>query len=249
MAGIYTADIFCDDCIENIKDRIAEDYEGAPADAVLPDGTLRGDFDDLEDLKDHLEGMDEWDYDSDQYPKYASEDSESDCPEHCGSGAECLDYSETSDGELYGKFFGNNLTTDGEDYVREAVNADLLAGCTDSPAIELWKPYYDYLDYAEQCAACGEYVDYGGLDCNDECAECCEGSEFADEPQDEDFTITPCGPLGGKSGAGRINGKFIGEFSSDDEAIVAIKQIMEDEQFWPNIWMVSDHGNWEIYNA
>jgi len=67
-----------------------------------------------------------------------------------------------------------------------------------------------------------------------------------DEPCAEDFTITPCGPLGGKSGLGRVEGKFIGEFDCDDDAVAAARAIMEDESHWPNIWFVSDHGNWSL---
>jgi hypothetical protein len=75
--------------------------------------------------------------------------------------------------------------------------------------------------------------------------EVCDDSE--DEPTGGDFTITPCGSLGGRSALGRVEGKFVGEFGCDGDAFEAAKQIMEDEQFWPNVWSVSDHGNWSLY--
>jgi hypothetical protein len=69
---------------------------------------------------------------------------------------------------------------------------------------------------------------------------------YDDEPSEGDFTITPCGSLGGKSGLGRVDGNFVGEFDCDDDAIAAARDIMEDESYWPNIWIVSDHGNWSL---
>lgn len=143
------------------------------------------------------------DCDSNQYPQYCDNNQESDTPEHC---ADC------------GVFFENDLTTDGADYVKETVREDIEFGHTDTIALTVWMPYYDWIDF-----------------------------DFKDEPVDGDFTITPCGSLGCMSGLGRIEGNFVGEFNCDDDAVDAAKQIMQDEQFWPNIWMVSDHGNWSLY--
>lgn len=39
-------------------------------------------------------------------------------------------------------------------------------------------------------------------------------------------------------------GKFIGEFSGDDDdAWEAVRQWKEKNQYWPNTWFISDHGN------
>ena len=239
MAGIYNADIYCDDCIDDTKERICKELWDRRETTVCPDGSKCRRFETQLDLYDYLDSMDETNYDSDDYPKYCSDDEETDSPGHCGSHADCLNPEETSDGEKYGHFFGNSLTTEGSDYVKEAVDDDLVSGRTDSPAVELWKPHYDYIDYIEACAACGNYANLE----YDTCEDC-----MADEPCDGDFTITPCGHLGGMSGVGVIGGKFVGEFHSDYEAIMAIRRIMNDEKFWPNIWIVSDHGNWRLYD-
>lgn len=81
-----------------------------------------------------------------------------------------------------------------------------------------------------------------------------EGGEFADallstypecaplEPDEDDAFISPSGYLGTLTSAS-IGGKFIGEFASDDEALAAIGRAMERDQFYPNVWRVSDHGN------
>jgi hypothetical protein len=37
--------------------------------------------------------------------------------------------------------------------------------------------------------------------------------------------------------------QFLGQFNEHDEQIAAIKQAMEDQKFWPNIYSVNDHGN------
>ena len=57
--------------------------------------------------------------DSDDYPQGPTDQGESDCPEHCGS---C------------GVFLENDLTTDGYDYVREAV--------ANNDAPKVWQEFY-----------------------------------------------------------------------------------------------------------
>jgi len=61
--------------------------------------------------------------DSDDYPQgpYPNGGGEADCPQHCDS---CL------------MFLENSLTSDGENYVREAVEEG------SKTATEVWKPYY-----------------------------------------------------------------------------------------------------------
>lgn len=62
----------------------------------------------------------------------------------------------------------------------------------------------------------------------------------------DDYTLTPCGNLGGKTGVSQ-GGKFLGEFSDNVSALEFVRQHMEDNQYWPSIWWVSDHGNeWPI---
>jgi len=62
------------------------------------------------------------------------------------------------------------------------------------------------------------------------------------EPEESDAYIVPCGNLGSKTSLS-IEQKFIGEYSSDDEAIEAFKEHCKTNQYWPNLWQVSDHGN------
>lgn len=97
MAAIYAADIWCDSCGYAIRDSIKAEGK-APEN---PD--------------------DERTYDSDEYPKYASDDEESDSPQHCGSGETCLEADTLSDGSKVGKLIGTELTDDGVEYVREAI--------------------------------------------------------------------------------------------------------------------------------
>jgi len=219
MGAIYEADVWCDDCASKIKSRIASECRGT--------GTII-DHVDNDDLVELLDDIDEREYDSDEYPKHYDEDTEeSDCPQHC---ADC------------GTFLENPLTTDGADYVREAVIEAIESGRDDSVALTEWFPYYDWIDWGTigKCYNCDKWsVEMGP----DECSDC------ANIPCEGDFTITPCGSLGGKSGLGRIEGKFVGEFDSDDAALERAKQIMQDEKFWPNIWFVSDHGNWFLYEG
>ena len=147
MAGIYQADIFCDDCTDCIKRRIAEDSFDDISRIGLPDGAdIEDGFESVADLADYLDGMDERLYDSDAYPKYCSGNEESDCPQHCGG---C------------GEFMENQLTSDGNDYVIEAVNESRING-EDNAVTEEWAAYYSYLDFHEKCEECGKFAE---LDC------------------------------------------------------------------------------------
>ena len=189
MAGIYQADVFCDDCINEIKDRLAAEWFESISRDGLPDGAdIEDGFESVADLNDYLRGMDERNYDSDQYPKWCSDDEESDCPEHCGSHEDCLNAEELSDGTKCGHCFGNSLTSDGADYVVSAVNEDRLAGDTGSVACELWADVYFYLDYSEvvQCASCGDWVDECGLDEFDDCENCDDREDNVEEEGEED---------------------------------------------------------------
>jgi len=114
MACIYNADIFCDECGEAIR---AEIIANDPSWADVSDEST---------------------YDSDEFPKYADNDAETDSPQHCGAHAECLDPTILSDGSAVGQLIGTNLTDDGVEYVREAIaDGGLVA--------ELWaEEFSDY---------------------------------------------------------------------------------------------------------
>jgi hypothetical protein len=73
--------------------------------------------------------------------------------------------------------------------------------------------------------------------------------EDEDRPSDDDYTLTPCGPLGGMIGVGVIGGKFLEQFAEQDDAEEFIRNRMNKQKFWPNIWWVSDHGNWNCITA
>ena len=58
-----------------------------------------------------------------------------------------------------------------------------------------------------------------------------------------DYMLTPSGPLLGLTSLSTYEGQFIGEYPTTDVALDISASRMESEQFWPNIWWVSDHGN------
>lgn len=150
MAYIYDADIFCDDCGKSICQRIT-------AEGFAPD-----------------DPDDEGSYDSGEYPKYVDGSSESDSPEHCASGDDCLNSIKFSDGQEIGVWLGNELTSYGEDYTIEAV----LEG---GDVADLWRGYYDYLDFTITivCNGCGIDFDIDDVDENNFCIGC-------QEPDDSD---------------------------------------------------------------
>lgn len=93
QAYIFQADIFCGDCGRDICSRLTPPPEEP--------------------------------YDSDDYPKgpFGDGGGESDTPQHCGSGEDCLNAIELTDGSKVGAWLENPLTGDGADYVREAVES------------------------------------------------------------------------------------------------------------------------------
>ena len=62
-------------------------------------------------------------------------------------------------------------------------------------------------------------------------------------PSPDDFVLFPTGSLGGQTGVSRVQGKHLGTYATTEEALEAVRRIMEAEQYWPNIWYESDHGN------
>lgn len=122
---MFQAALWCEDCGEALREQMIQDGE-APED---PD--------------------DEESYDSDEFPKgpYGDGGGEADSPQHCDAGEHCINAVELSSGSKVGAFLENPLTDDGNEYVREAVLEAKAKKKKGSVALEIWKPYYDYIDY------------------------------------------------------------------------------------------------------
>lgn len=172
MCYIYAADIYCDDCGEDIKRRLAEQFYNTPGSVTLPDGSEMVDFESVEDLAEYLDSMDERDYDSDDYPKGGLDDEETDSPQHCGSHADCINAIELPDGTRIGALISDNLTSYGVEYVKEAVSEGGVVS-------EFWRSVFDWVDFPGKytCPICGFSSDYvddfeGAL-----CLDCIEDSD------------------------------------------------------------------------
>lgn len=61
-------------------------------------------------------------------------------------------------------------------------------------------------------------------------------------PDDDDYIITDCGPLGSHTHVS-CNGRTIYQGPSEDAAYATIRATMRAEKFYPNVFRVSDHGN------
>jgi hypothetical protein len=105
--------------------------------------------------------------DTDDYPQYDA-GSEADSPCHCGNHGDCVNAIEV-DGHKIGDWLGNDLTSEGERYVTEAVRAGSGLCC------DLWRELYSYLDFdpapVERCPNCGHTEESDGYGNND-CPEC-----------------------------------------------------------------------------
>ena len=113
LVYIYAAEIYCEQCGEAIRERLTR--EGfAPADPG-----------------------DERSYDSDEFPKgpYPDGGGEADCPQHCGAGPEC----QNAIGGKIGAWLENELTTDGVEYVREAIREG-------GEVADMWADFYRNYD-------------------------------------------------------------------------------------------------------
>jgi hypothetical protein len=125
MNYIYQADIYCDDCGRAICKHLTREGN-APANP-----------------------SDEWSYDSDDFPKRADNDEESDTPQHCAAGNECVNALTLPDGSKIGLLFGE-LTRDGVKYVKEALAEDEALGRPASArqVTALWRQHFQEKGYA-----------------------------------------------------------------------------------------------------
>ena len=64
-----------------------------------------------------------------------------------------------------------------------------------------------------------------------------------DEIQEGDYVLFDAGRLGSQTGVSVMGGKRIGAFESEGKALAFIRGCMEEENYYPNIWYVNDHGN------
>ncbi len=156
MAYIYCAEIFCDDCGEEICERLNAEGHAPP------------------DPDDH------YSFDSDEYPKQVDGTAEADSVQHCGGGDDCFNAIEFDDGWRIGVWLENTLTTDGEAYLIEAVRDGRE---TNNEVTALWEEWYDYLDFTirEVCEGCREDVDVDDLDEDNHCLDCREDTPNMDE--------------------------------------------------------------------
>lgn len=67
----------------------------------------------------------------------------------------------------------------------------------------------------------------------------CHGQEEP-TPEDEDSYIQDV-PMKGYSVS--CGGKFLSSFSDFNDALTAVNAWQKKNNYYPNIWMVSDHGN------
>jgi len=126
MAYIYGADVYCDDCGNAIRKRLTEEGK-APADP-----------------------SNERSYDSGNFPKCVDDDdddAESDTPQHCAVGEDCINAIEIDGGKV-GLLFGE-LTCDGMGYVEDAISdANRDENTWSRAVVELWYRYYTDGGYA-----------------------------------------------------------------------------------------------------
>jgi hypothetical protein len=67
----------------------------------------------------------------------------------------------------------------------------------------------------------------------------------AQRPEEGDFIISPFGPMGSKTKVSIVGSTYIvlGEEDQEPLAYDYIRNRMKQENFYPNVWTMSDHGN------
>lgn len=110
----YNADIYCEDCGDDIKRRIRKELKATGS-------------------KDSPVSQD-----SNEWPQAVADGGgESDCPQHCASQGECLNATAYLDSDhKSGLFLENPLTSDGEEYVREQHRTNCSA------ITQMWLEHY-----------------------------------------------------------------------------------------------------------
>ena len=75
-----------------------------------------------------------------------------------------------------------------------------------------------------------------------------EEDEGAAAHEEGDYVFSPCGRLGSQT-AVSVHGNITwGIFDDDAPAIEFVRERMRKEQVFPNVWEVSDHGNFRLMN-
>ena len=118
---IYQAELWCNDCGKAICQKLKRAGK-APEN---PD--------------------DESSFDSDDYPKRADEREESDTPQHCAAGKQCLNAITLPSGRKIGALFGE-LTPDGLAYVKNAI-VEANEGMGDKEVVALWQEHFHAKGY------------------------------------------------------------------------------------------------------
>jgi hypothetical protein len=123
MAYAYKAANWCDECGDKLKDDIDS-------------GTGKQDTGDTND-----------------YPQYGPDDGESDSPNHCNAGEECLNALELDNGTKVGAIV-SGLTDEGAYYVRSQKDSPCVRAWLEHYGLEPFTVYLDNLDDREGCVMC-----------------------------------------------------------------------------------------------
>lgn len=152
-----------------------------------------------------------------------------DADHHCPTCTEER-FGRTDDGFIAGQNDDGSESTDSEGN-RVGVIAPWDEWCSGEPGCETLV-----------CGDCGEVIDTAHADPH---SPDCEDYEAPEGPTPEpgDYAVDMST---GYVGRVEREGKGI-DASPDDDTDALIAEQMEREQFWPNVWYVSDHGNWHIH--
>jgi len=90
----------------------------------------------------------------------------------------------------------------------------------------------------------GDGADFGVWPIEDDEPE--DDDDEPQEPEDGDYIIEDCGRLGSRCCATIKGQNYRVEADTREEVEAMIKVQMKNDKFYPNVWALSDHGNYEL---
>lgn len=69
---------------------------------------------------------------------------------------------------------------------------------------------------------------------------------MAEQPDEEDYVISNSGNLGGRTDVSIYGGKHLATFGDEEDAENFLRKRMDQESFYPKVWVMDDHGGYTL---
>jgi hypothetical protein len=69
---------------------------------------------------------------------------------------------------------------------------------------------------------------------------------MTEQPEEEDYVISSSGTLGGRTEVSIYGGKHLATFGDEEDAENFLRKRMDQESFYPKVWVLDDHGGYTL---